>query len=322
MEKALKYYGNVSHFLELRDKTCNVKTGVRIATFTSLDHEIPSFIYAGKHQIRCDYYGQQKTCRKCQQTGHIARDCQAGQVCRVCGSPDHTKRDCPNQRCYYCQETGHLEAVCPKYLKEFPGLGGNIDDHRDSDIWAHSPDTEHAMNTDKTMDNDIHKTDANALTITPVLKNTSQTNTDVHGESQIQNTTNSGANSNVNKTIIETPGTDKNQRQAGNTPQISGDSPPSASKSDNNNEFKPPADTTREQQKTGTESDTNSSKETENKTGDTMKTTLTDKDSEMEYSNTKRGVEDPRSPGRKKKKKRSPIVVSGGRSRHPKSLND
>ena len=120
LRKSMAYYGNISHIQDLIDQRLNIKTGVRNISYTTLEHEIPSFVYAGKHLIRCQYDGQTKTCRCCHQPGHLAKDCTAGNVCRECGQEGHKKNSCPNRRCYHCQETGHLEFNCPQYLSDFP----------------------------------------------------------------------------------------------------------------------------------------------------------------------------------------------------------
>ena len=133
LKRALKYYGPISYVNDLIDKQCQVKTGIRDVAFEKLDHEIPSYVYIGKHQVRCTYDGQTKTCRRCHKEGHIARDCTAGKVCQVCGEADHTRANCPNRRCYHCNEIGHVELDCPKYLNEFPDLNPN--NHEDNPVW-------------------------------------------------------------------------------------------------------------------------------------------------------------------------------------------
>ena len=134
LERAMRYYGPIAHTKEFVDRQCELKTGVRGIAYRSLTHAIPSYLYVGKHQVRCHYEGQIKTCRKCYQTGHLARDCPAGDVCRACGQADHTKANCPNRRCYRCEETGHVEAHCPQYTREFPDLGSQAtDEHNGND---------------------------------------------------------------------------------------------------------------------------------------------------------------------------------------------
>ena len=135
LRKAMTYYGTISHIQDLIDQRLNIKTGVRNIAFTSLDHEIPSFVYVGKHLVRCNYEGQTKTCRRCHQPGHLAKDCDAGDVCRECGQAGHKKNNCPNRRCYHCQEKGHLEFDCPEYAAEYPEPeAANADNvHEDND---------------------------------------------------------------------------------------------------------------------------------------------------------------------------------------------
>lgn len=116
----LNFYGAVKYVNDQYDSSCDVKTGVRVAEI-EFKKAIPSYIFVGKIQVRVDYEGQTKTCQKCQQSGHIARDCTAGRVCRECGSPGHGKAECPKQRCYHCGAEGHREAECPTYY-DFPAL--------------------------------------------------------------------------------------------------------------------------------------------------------------------------------------------------------
>ncbi|EDO28757.1 predicted protein, partial [Nematostella vectensis] len=83
-----------------------------------------------------------RTCRKCDSTDHIARDCRQlrcfncsesghtraacymDQRCMLCGgshepptcrkfdSTDHIARDCWQLRCFNCSESGHTRAAC------------------------------------------------------------------------------------------------------------------------------------------------------------------------------------------------------------------
>lgn len=53
-------------------------------------------------------------CRKCNQEGHIARDCPNDIVCHNCHQAGHVARDCPNEAlCHNCNQPGHLARNCP-----------------------------------------------------------------------------------------------------------------------------------------------------------------------------------------------------------------
>ena len=124
LKKALMFYGEVKSAHDMYDRICEIKTGARELCM-ELKHQIPSFIFAGKYQVKITYWGQKRTCRKCHQEGHTAKDCQAGSTCKECGATDHAKAECPKQRCYFCKEMGHIEAQCPKYYDDYPSMGEN-----------------------------------------------------------------------------------------------------------------------------------------------------------------------------------------------------
>lgn len=122
LKQTLALYGDLNDLSDETDKRINIKTGVKIGKFTKLNENIPSFIYAGRYQVRTAYRNQPKTCRNCQKEGHNAKDCTAGKVCRICGEPGHTKGDCPEKRCYYCHGKGHELNHCDKYVADFPKI--------------------------------------------------------------------------------------------------------------------------------------------------------------------------------------------------------
>jgi zinc knuckle protein len=62
------------------------------------------------------------TCRKCNEEGHMARDCTnaPAMVCRNCNQEGHMSRECTepknmaNMTCRNCDEVGHSSRECPK----------------------------------------------------------------------------------------------------------------------------------------------------------------------------------------------------------------
>ena len=122
LKQTMEMYGEMVSLTDDMDGRLGIKTGVRTVKFKKLNEAIPSFIYAGRYQVRTAYRNQPRTCRNCQKEGHNAKDCTAGKVCRICGEPGHTKGSCPQRRCYYCHEKGHETASCNKYVEDYPSL--------------------------------------------------------------------------------------------------------------------------------------------------------------------------------------------------------
>ena len=122
LEKTMSLYGELIAITDEIDGRLQIKTGVKLAQFTSVKGNIPSFIHVGRHRVRTAYRGQIKTCRNCHKEGHMVKDCTAGRVCKQCGEPGHTKADCPEKICFQCLGKGHEVHECPEYLRGFPSL--------------------------------------------------------------------------------------------------------------------------------------------------------------------------------------------------------
>ena len=78
-----------------------------------LSRQIPSFIYIGPWCLAVNYEGQVSTCRKCDITGHIAKNCYIKR-CFNCGLPGPLNRSCPEAaRCQGCSSPDHCFEQCP-----------------------------------------------------------------------------------------------------------------------------------------------------------------------------------------------------------------
>jgi len=123
LQKTMSMYGELVSLTDEMDGRLQIKTGVKLAQFTSLKGNIPSFVHVGRHRVRTSYRGQIKTCRNCHKQGHEVKDCTAGRVCKQCGEPGHTKGECPDRICFQCLGKGHEANDCPEYQRAFPRLG-------------------------------------------------------------------------------------------------------------------------------------------------------------------------------------------------------
>ena len=87
---ALTMYGTVENIRrQMHDFDSKIETGVRSCLIKNLKKPIPSFIKVGGFSLPVRYRGQEKTCKICVATGHIARECPRRGRCFVCGSLNH-----------------------------------------------------------------------------------------------------------------------------------------------------------------------------------------------------------------------------------------
>ena len=111
MEK-IKQYGHVIFFRENRITGTNILTG-SLTFKMKLKDAIPSFIFFGPICLAVNYEGQTPTCRKCDSTTHIARDCQIKR-CFNCGESGNLNRQCQDPvKCQGCSSQDHCFEQCP-----------------------------------------------------------------------------------------------------------------------------------------------------------------------------------------------------------------
>ena len=75
----------VQGYPHIQNRICNVR-GL-------IDQPIPSFLRFGRFQFRVQYEGQAKTCRRCNEPGHLAQEC-CQVLCFHCEKVGHHSRDC------------------------------------------------------------------------------------------------------------------------------------------------------------------------------------------------------------------------------------
>lgn len=108
----LQPYGEVLKITRGRFPECtHIETGIRYVRM-HLDHPIPSFIRFGRRLVRTYYVNQERTCRRCNQPGHQAKECRF-KFCFNCEEVGHEAPDCTkNILCSICKDSSHLAKKC------------------------------------------------------------------------------------------------------------------------------------------------------------------------------------------------------------------
>ena len=113
-QERLGEYGKVKYVRRNRIPNTEVENGITTVCI-ELEKHIPSFLQVGAYTVMLRYNGQPRTCRKCDQVGHLATTCKEVR-CYNCGDPGHVKRSCSKQRvCSLCREPGHSLGDCPTF---------------------------------------------------------------------------------------------------------------------------------------------------------------------------------------------------------------
>ena len=82
----LTHYGTVANLRRQRhDFDDNIETGVRSCLIKNLKMPIPSYLKYSGVTLPVRYRGQVKTCKICESTEHLARECPSRSKCFVCG---------------------------------------------------------------------------------------------------------------------------------------------------------------------------------------------------------------------------------------------
>lgn len=109
-----------------------VENGRRQFRVELTDKALPSLLNFGKAAFLVNYFGQVRTCHKCEGTGHVARDCDV-KKCNKCLEFGHTTMECVNSvKCSLCGSSEHLFRKCPESFANKTILGtswSQLNDH-------------------------------------------------------------------------------------------------------------------------------------------------------------------------------------------------
>ncbi len=97
----------------------SVENGVRHLR-VKLRKPVPSFIHFGSESFPIRYAGMERTCRRCDENGHQARECKRMR-CFNCSGLGHSSRDCQEApMCQICGDVGHKSIACSEWVTDFP----------------------------------------------------------------------------------------------------------------------------------------------------------------------------------------------------------
>ncbi|KAI8516404.1 zinc finger protein [Branchiostoma belcheri] len=125
MQAALSQYGKI---ISVKYPTYpppfeNIKKGVRQYRM-ELNKAIPNGLRVGNHIVWVKYLGQERSCNKCGEKGHLFAECPFDK-CSHCLQLGHKSQDCTNDvTCSICGVQGHVFRACPKSFANVVTPGG------------------------------------------------------------------------------------------------------------------------------------------------------------------------------------------------------